>query len=368
MYIKTTLGIVGAMLIALVYAMHVSHPHIKLPDITGDFNVGTTYLHLIDNSRKELHNETANRELFVQVYYPIDRTNLNNFEKYLKLNFEYVKKSIAEMKNISIDTLDYVNNLKTHSILNANISDQASTYPVVLFSPGFGSPQDTYTSYLEDLASHGYIVLGTNHPYVTDPTVFLDGRIILQDRVFKSLDSEKKKEIELNTWIEDIKFLVTELKNINLENKILKSKINLQQIGIMGHSFGGRMAIQAARWDNRIKAGVDLDGKLTSDIPLSGFDTPFMFIVAQRKDTTDQDRIEQLQKNMTKDAYLIVIKNSDHGTFTDLNLVFKPWLYQGNIDPQRGIEIIRKYIYIFFDKYLKNESNNLLKDINRFNA
>lgn len=131
----------------------------------------------------------------------------------------------------------------------------------------------------------------------------------------------------------------------------------------MGHSFGGRMTIQAARLDNRIKAGVDLDGKLTSDISLNGFDTPLIFIVAQKKDTKDKGRIEQLQKNMLKDAYLVIIKNADHGTFTDLNLVFKPWLYQGNIDPQKGIGITRKYIYSFFDKYLKNKSIDILKDI-----
>lgn len=112
-----------------------------------------------------------------------------------------VKKSIADMKNISGDKLKYVNNLKTHSIFDANISDQEATYPVVIFSPGFGSPQDTYTSYLEDLASHGYIIFGINHPYVTDPTVFLDGRVISQDPMFKSPDSEKQKMVELNTWI-----------------------------------------------------------------------------------------------------------------------------------------------------------------------
>ena len=349
---------------ALVYGMYeLSHSHIKLPNTTGDFGVGTTYLHLIDKSRKEFHKPEENRELFVQVYYPTDKNYSGNAEKYLKLNSEHVKKSIADMKNISIDKLSYVNNLKTHSIFNAKISNQEPNYPVVLFSPGFGSPQDTYTSYLEDIASHGYIVLGINHPYVTDPTVFLDGRVIFQDSEFKKPDSEKKKELEFNTWLQDIKFLIAELKNINIENKIFKNKLNLNQLGVMGHSFGGRLAVEAARHDTRIKAGIDLDGKLTPDISLSGFDTPFMFIVAQRKDTKDQDRIERLQKNITNDAYLVIIKNADHGTFTDLNLVFKPWLYQGNIDPQIGIEITRKYIYSFFNKYLKNRPINILKDI-----
>lgn len=348
----------------IIYKIYKSdYPHIRLPEITGNFGVGTTILHLIDKSRKEKHNPRSNRELAIQVYYPIDRNYSGNFERYLKFNAEYVKKNIADIKDIPVYKLNYINSLNTHSILDAYISDHESNYPVVLFSPGFGSPQDTYTSYLENLASHGYIVFGINHPYVTDPTVFPDGRVIPQDPEFKKPDAEKKKVAASKTWIEDIKFLITELKDINSKNNILRNKINLEQIGIMGHSFGGRIIVEAAMQDNRIKAGIDLDGKLTPEISLSGFDTPFMFIVAQRKDTKDQDRIEQLQKNITKDAYLVIIKNADHGTFTDLNLIFKPWLYQNNIDPQRGIEIIRKYIYTFFDKYLKNKPINILKDV-----
>ncbi len=350
----------------VIYGMYeISHSEksINLPKTTGNFKVGTTILNLIDKERKEEHNPNQNRELVVQVYYPVDKTLSGDTEKYLNLNSDYVKKNIADMKKISADQLSYVNNLKTHSYLDAGISNKNSNYPIILFSPGFGSPQDTYTSYLEDLASHGYIVLGINHPYVTDPTIFPDGRIIFQDPEFKKPDSEKKKESEFKTWIEDIKFLITELKYINSVNKILKNKINLEQIGVMAHSFGGRVIIEAARQDNRIKAGVDLDGKLTPDISLSGLNTPFMFILAERKDTKDQDILEKLHKNMIKDSYFIIIKGADHGTFTDLNLVFKPWLYQGNIDPDRGIEIARKYIVNFFDKYLKSKPVNLLKDI-----
>ena len=44
-------------------------------------------------------------------------------------------------------------------------------------------------------------------------------------------------------------------------------------------------------------------------------------------------------------------------------LIFKSWLYQGNINPERGIEIARSYIVNFFDRYLQRKSINLLKDV-----
>jgi len=331
-----------------------STQNITLQKPTGQFDVGTTTLALADTSRKEEHNATANRELVAQVYYPIDKKKYSNeTEKYLGKTVEYVKQNIADMKKITVDKLSYVNALKAHSIKDVAASDTSSNYPVIIFSPGFGAPQETYTSYLEELASHGYIVFGLNHPYVTNPTIFPDGRIILQDPAFNKSGSETKKDLEFKTWTSDIKFLIHELPTVNSTNNILRNKINLDQIGVMAHSFGGRVIIEAARQDTRIKAGVDLDGKLTSDTSLSGFDTPFMFIVAERKDTKDQNRLQQLQKTMTKDSYFIIIKGADHGTFTDLNLVFRPWLYQNNIDPAWGIEITRKYIVNFFDKYLK---------------
>jgi hypothetical protein len=47
-----------------------------------------------------------------------------------------------------------------------------------LFSPGYDGVYQIYTSFIEDLVSHGFIVASINHPYVSGITVFPDGRTV----------------------------------------------------------------------------------------------------------------------------------------------------------------------------------------------
>lgn len=337
---------------------------IILPSPEGRFAVGTTRIHLVDVSRHERHDPSVHRELMLQVYYPIEKKDYQGKtgDRYLKYSAQYVKQSLADMKNISINQLDYVDDLFSYSYENAPISEQKQSYPVVIFIPGFGAPQETYTVYLEELASQGFIVLGINFPYVTNPTIFPDGKVIMQNSLFNGSSAGEEKEKEFVVWLDDIRFVLNELTKLNAEHAVLRNKCDLERIGAMGHSFGGRIVVETCRKDNRIKAGLDLDGKLSANTSLVGFDTPFMFIIAERKDDKEQDRIEQLQKNMTA-AFLVVIKGADHGTFTDLNLVFKQWLYQNKIDPMRGIQVVRLLMDAFFNVYLNGESRSLLTSL-----
>ena len=51
------------------------------------------------------------------------------------------------------------------------------SYPVLFFSPS-GFPPLMWAAIAEELASHGYVVVGVNHTYETLVTVFTDGRVV----------------------------------------------------------------------------------------------------------------------------------------------------------------------------------------------
>lgn len=65
-----------------------------------------------------------------------------------------------------------------HSLRNADVSPQQSSYPVVIMRAGASAPVMNYSALAEDLASHGYVVVGVDAPYRTSVVVFPDGRII----------------------------------------------------------------------------------------------------------------------------------------------------------------------------------------------
>jgi predicted dienelactone hydrolase len=53
----------------------------------------------------------------------------------------------------------------SHSIANAPLLKAHRPFPVLIFSHGFGESSVTYSAQLEDLASHGYVVFGIDHPF-----------------------------------------------------------------------------------------------------------------------------------------------------------------------------------------------------------
>ncbi len=377
--------------------MHKPQLSIELPAPTGLFSVGTTEYHLIDKKRKEVRSLNPNdcRELMINVWYPIDRSIKGKPFPYLSQIMPHVTTVISQQSNTSLEKLSYLNApIKTHSIFNSPISASRARYPVIVFSHGMQSyVTRSYTSLLEDLASHGYIVVAIDHPYDNFATLFPNGKIITPkdakppffDRPVPTDEAQKAKiladdlAITMDVWVRDSQFVIDELEKINKHDpqQILTSKLDLSHIGIFGHSFGGAAAAQMCRKDSRCKVGIDIDGTLYGKDNEAPFNKPFMFLMASKsfelgnyppdemlakmhmtKAEVDksviatQQSMENLFNNISNDAYFVLFKTADHATFSDFNLLM-PMQDSGIIAPLKGIEIARKLVVDFFDVYLK---------------
>ncbi len=352
---------------AVGYGMYERYSHtratesVQLPKPTGSFDIGTITYHLIDTQRHERHSQNPNdyRELMLQVWYPARVTaprQAHDEEKTLyipSVELESMKKALEEQAHVPANKLGYLDTLRTHSIDHAPIL--AGNYPVVIFSPGGGATVNLYTSLLEELASQGYIVVGISYPYITNPVIFPDGRILAApDQPTDQAERRKGREEECRVWIKDIQFVVDQLHAMNADEKsILHNKLDLTHIGAFGHSFGGSASVGVCQVDTRFKAGADIDGKLydlNQEHPLS---TPFMFIVAPHSDETLQPIKDLIKKTTTPTQYNQIPK-ADHGSFTDLYVIAQ-WEEPPQLDPLEGIQITRKYIVDFFDTYLKKQ-------------
>lgn len=77
-----------------------------------------------------------------------------------------------------------------------------------------------------------------------------------------------------------MEFVIDQIEKLNsgaIESQF-KGKIDLDHIGAMGHSFGGATAFNATYLDQRIKAGVNMDGSLYEVENRDDINKPFMFI------------------------------------------------------------------------------------------
>ncbi|MFE9574367.1 alpha/beta hydrolase family protein [Streptomyces sp. NPDC006692] len=228
-------------------------------------------------------------------------------------------------------------------------------FPLVLLSPGFKSPRTELTTLAEDLASRGYVVALVDHTYENTGTTFPDGQTLTCAALCDTPPPVAPDVIEASR-AKDMSFVVDQLTDRAHPAWRYAHMIDAHRIGIAGHSMGGAAAVPTLATDDRIRAGVDLDGTMHYPVPANGLGgKPYMMIghplPAGQVDTSWTDA----WANLDGWKRWLTVAGSNHGTFTDDNLLLEGLGYPNptTITPERGIELTREYVAAFFDLQLK---------------
>lgn len=279
-------------------------------------------------------------------------------------------------------------------------------FPLIIFSHGaFGIRKSNYSTYMQ-LASHGYVVCSMDHTYHSFITMQTDGKIIPCNKAFmenamtisNQEDSLEKYEM-IQSWqklrVEDMTFCLKQIKERVLakqqgimendieaeENKeTINSEvfklIDLDHIGLMGHSLGGSTAAEVGRYGEGVKAVAVIDGTMLGEeigfedgkeiITDEPYPVPILNFYNGESYKEIEKCIERYPNSMAsksqKDAYEIVITNAGHMNFTDLPMispVLAKILGTGEIEPKACMSYVNQTILEFFDGYLKGEKVSL---------
>ena len=334
-----------------------------LPLPGGNYSVGLEVKHLIDESRDEkiTENPDDKREMMLYLWYPAEGGGER--AEYMKQEeFAYLfKESPIPLFWIPEDAYEYV---RTHSFINATPAD--GVFPLVIFSHGYRGYPAMYTSMIENLVSHGFIVAAITHPYVAGVTVFPDGRVI-------ELPDLSNKDSEYVQWyfdtafeevIEDIDYVCDYLLQLNATSTKWSGKIDADRIGIYGHSFGGGAAAMACYDNSHIKAGLAMDGYFRGDVFEEGMTKPFFMFFVEGRFESD-DALQNFWEVLKGDTYRASILGSAHQDFTDLPLLFPHFMPNiprsmipgfGSIDGKQLVKIVNTFTLAFFDVYLNGKS------------
>ncbi|OAB32460.1 dienelactone hydrolase [Paenibacillus macquariensis subsp. defensor] len=399
--LSVSVHVITAILLLVTAGFMYAFPVFKLPEPTGSQKIGTQTFHFVDENRDETFDGDQNgkRELMVQVWYPAqnEKGKISPFMPGGKkmLNEE----PIAKETGIPMMFMDYLKYIPSHSYEGSEISTSSHSYPLIILNHGYGSSKAYHTSQAENLASQGYIVASIDHTYSTFTTVFPDGKTTIMKTDEELIDEPKYRDIVGSVWTKDVSFTIDQLENINSGNipSIFKGKLDLSNIGIFGHSFGGAAAYDSAH-DSRIKAGIDLDGSLYHYKDIEGIVKPFMFIFTERtfdfynkarqhyfytdkelealgvtREQSTEDlknaelQVEHLKKVANHGGQILYIENTQHYNFADLQF-YSPLLQTigltGKINPKRSASIVNEYTLDFFNKYLKSKGGSLLQGPN----
>ncbi|MDX1641612.1 MAG: hypothetical protein R3220_07930 [Balneolaceae bacterium] len=395
------LGGVSSILLLIVSGVMASIlPVFDLPEPTGPFAVGTTTFMLKDASRDEIitENPNDNRKLMVRAWYPADELSSN--VRQMEYMHPYEAEYFAKKYGLPAFTLNHLRHVETNVYEDLIVSDQESTFPVLLFSHGYNVPPATYASFLSEIASHGYIIFAVNHPYQSVATIFPDGVKVSFDYQYESknfenvwehiveleekfwateTDSAKRdiiREISdlypnaemMRQWAADLSFVIDELEEIHSQtDHQFSGKLNLELIGAFGHSAGGGTAGQLMLTDSRVKAGINWDGAQWADMIDSTLHQPFLRIEAVYEPTKFAPN-DLIYHNVSDSVhYDVKVEGFGHSNFSDIPLLIPVQAVNqaGDMDPIRAIELINEYSIAFFDKYLRDDREIEITDLNQ---
>jgi len=261
-----------------------------------------------------------------------------------------------------------------HGIPDAGLSLQQRSYPVILLRAGLAALTTDYTTLAEDLASHGYVVVGFDAPYRSEVVVFPDGRVITRaPRNNADLVSGPQQEELANklvqAWSSDMGLALDQLERLNASDPSGKflGRLDLQRVGVFGHSLGGATALQFCHDDSRCKAGIDVDGAPLGNAIGKGVTQPFMFLLSDHGYESDagsrqvKANIRSIYDRLPDDRRLqITIQGASHFRFSDDGAMLKIPSVMGamrsvglvRLDGRRQVVVTAHCISAFFDVYL----------------
>lgn len=438
---------------------------LTFPEPTGPYAVGTVSLHLVDYSRDDPYWGVPHpRELMVSVWYPAVRAVPRPKAPWMSSALlSYYRPALEEALSrtapvpggcppetppencppppgvggsndsssvpVSLATVDFP---ATHSSLRAPVDLSGGPYPVVLFAPAHEDMREQGTALAEDLASYGYIVVTFGSTYEAFGVEFPGGRIELECArnprpELVNCSSMESKNLKLRRM--DAQFVLDQLEalakssaNRDVQQRALPpglhASLNLDKIGIYGHSLGGAVATHAMANDRRFDAGLNFDGAIEGiledidaqpppglspeqqrafeesvlaviaslAVRLSEGHRAFMNVTTPATAPPLEDpqligggRAFTFHQNLSGFKPSLQVAHTAHGSFTDAMWMYQqlatagfiPWTLTsdgrqsvqgavGTINLEHAIALNRAYVRAFFDRTLKGMDNHLL--------
>lgn len=374
-----TLGV----LVLVAVLLPAIFPVFTFPVPTGRYGIGTVTYHWVDTSRPEIFTPTPtdHRELMAQVWYPAQKNQTSKRDPYVHgVDFSTTARKLGHLPPFLFEHFEYV---VTNAQPSVAMADKGTRFPVLIFSPGRGGYRSVNTYQVEELVSHGYVVVGIDHPYSVADVAFPDGRHVpLDQRVvdFKSDGQDGPFKLAVDQVLgQDAVFALNQVATLDRSDPhgILSGRLDLDHAGVFGSSLGGITTAEACRMDRRFRACLGLDQAMPAAVVRSGLRQPTMWVVrGGTSDRTDEGwkrlatkelntSVRSVFDRLPGDGYLVSIPNMFHSDITDFpNLMLQPFAgwagLTGPGDWHQAHAAINAYSKAFFDKYLKGAAAPLL--------
>jgi len=332
------------------------------PEQAGPYPVGVTTIQMEDPSRIDA-GLSGPRPLLVEVWYPAAEsarggtpakfTDFFMGGKDIQMNF--ILTAAFKFNILEIDQ-----RFKTLAVRDAAIAD--GKFPLVIFSHGNGGMRSQNTFWCDHLASHGFIVIAPDHTRNSCATSY-QGKVI-------PYDNEGRPQAAIDRP-KDVSFLIDQFEKLNADaSSLVHGRVDTENIGVAGHSYGGFTAMAAQAQDQRIDAIVPMAAVKPDTANEST--RPLLLFIATEDDTIDEEGNAGARAyfDATKaPKYLVEMRDGGHYTFTDMDQINPHWgdgtgagTRITNGEPmkyfymEKAHALTNGYSVAFLHKYLKQDS------------
>jgi hypothetical protein len=397
------LGLALVAAVALIGAFWWYSPTFKLPPPDGPHRVGVIAFELVDTNRRGLLGTSPDlpRQIPVRIWYPAADDARGATRAYLE-SFE--ARSLGRNFGEGAHFFAYLSRIDTHSIVDAPVK-QGGGWPVVLYNHGFWCYPEQNTALMEQLASHGYIVVSIGHPGDAVEMRFADGTVVppysgddeqLDTELFDGMaafmgatsDDERiagLRRFEAASvahrigqsaliWRDDNLFVYRALREGSVPEGALEvaASIDYTNLAVVGMSFGGSTAPAVCEALEECKASVNLDGE-SFDFSMYNHEVREPLLVLLTGQNFIEKQLDDPGVNPTDYAYerwahageradivRFRVASLRHAGLLDVLLsARRPWNAQmyGTIDGRRGIALINAAVMGFLDQHVRGQAN-----------
>ena len=350
---RSAASLVGLVLVVASGVAVWALPVLTLPATSGPYAVGAHSEVFVDENRTEPRITTATlpRSIPATIWYPAEVT-----EGQRPLGYDpEVPEALTANLNAPAVILGHLQRISTNTFQDAQPA--SGRFPVLLYSPGFGSTRYESMALITELVSHGYVVVGMDHAGTSGVVTATNGERILAD--LETLDSEDNSAVLVEERAQDDNFVLDSLSSTKLAETM-----DLDRVGMLGFSFGGATAGELLRTDARVHAALNIDGPFYGNVTQEAVGKPLMTLrrdpatyspELQPATMQNQQEEDDLMRGLNGTNYHVAtVTQTQHPSFNDTFAVV-PLMGNGLLPHTRMVELLRPLIRDWFDHQLRGE-------------
>lgn len=336
----------------------------ELPDVMkpGPYPVGVTTLYFVDPARDDPASK-GKRVLPTEIWYPAtdDAKDMpkNRVTDFLfRGQVKTLNLAIQAAFGVKLDEID--KNFRNMAVRDARVRD--GEYPLVIFSHGNGGMRFQSTFWCDYIASHGYVVVSCDHTGNSAATA-IEGKLVAAGTT--------KREQAAKDRPADVSFLIDRMIAFGGgEDSRFAGRIDVKNVAVAGHSFGGYTAGAVINTDSRVKAIIPMTPVFGER---SNYTTPLLLILGAEDKTIGLEGNQRALKYFEESKgpkYLVNVKDAGHFSFSDMfqyrpehgdgvgkgERITKPGEPIEYLGMEKTYEITNSYSAAFLGVYLKGQT------------